>query len=188
VVRVGIALLPTLIVLARNTGRRISSILGLKWDDVDLDQGTIRWRAELDKKRKTWIAPMSTRARDALIAYRTSSSVIGPALLFPHPKLAKSHQPITRHLAAYYLKSAFALARLEQPDGSLWHVFRRVWATERKHLPLRDVAAAGGWSDITTLLTVYQQADEETMREVVDYVKPRSPRLPWQQSKVLRSR
>jgi hypothetical protein len=27
--------LPTLIVLARNTGRRISSILGLKWDDVD---------------------------------------------------------------------------------------------------------------------------------------------------------
>jgi hypothetical protein len=52
-------------------------------------------------------------------------------------------------------------------------VFRRVWATERKHLPPKDVAAAGGWSDIGTLLSVYQQVDEETLREVVDYQRPR---------------
>jgi hypothetical protein len=36
----------------------------------------------------------------------------------------------------------------------------RNWATERKELPLKDVAAAGGWKDVTTLLTCYQHADE----------------------------
>jgi hypothetical protein len=34
-------------------------------------------------------------------------------------------------------------------------------------MPLRDVAAAGGWRDPTTLLKCYQQPDEETMRRVV---------------------
>jgi hypothetical protein len=41
------------------------------------------------------------------------------------------------------------------------------WATERKELPLRDVAPAGGWKDVTTLLTCYQQADEATMLKVM---------------------
>ena len=58
---------------------------------------------------------------------------------------------------------------MTKPDGGLWHCFRRKWPTERKGLPLRDVAAAGGWSDVQTLLTCYQQPDEETLREVVDY-------------------
>lgn len=94
-------------------------------------------------------------------------------LVFPHPKRARQGQPVTRHLAAWRLKRAYQLAKIEQPKGSLWHVFRRVWATERKHLPPKDVAAAGGWSDIGTLLSVYQQVDEETLREVVDYQRPR---------------
>jgi len=51
-------------------------------------------------------------------------------------------------------------AGLVKLDGSLWHAYRRKWAIERKHLPLRDVAAAGGWKDVNTLLEVYQQADE----------------------------
>ena len=41
------------------------------------------------------------------------------------------------------------------------------WATERKELPLKDVAAAGGWNDVTTLLTCYQHADEATMLKVM---------------------
>ena len=39
--------------------------------------------------------------------------------------------------------------------------------TERKELPLKDVAAAGGWKDVTTLLTCYQHADEATMLKVM---------------------
>ncbi len=49
----------------------------------------------------------------------------------------------------------------------LWHAYRRKWATERKHLPDADVAAAGGWANPNTLRLVYQQADQETMLRVV---------------------
>ncbi|MEE9183508.1 MAG: hypothetical protein V3U39_03400, partial [Acidimicrobiia bacterium] len=49
----------------------------------------------------------------------------------------------------------------------VWHPYRRKWATERKHLPVIDVAQAGGWSDTQTLLTCYQQPDQETLLAVV---------------------
>lgn len=39
-------------------------------------------------------------------------------------------------------------------------------AIERKHPPLTDVATAGGWKDKTTLLEVYQQADEASVLAV----------------------
>jgi hypothetical protein len=54
-------------------------------------------------------------------------------------------------------------AGVEELDGGLWHAYRRRWATERKALPLKDVAAPGGWKDVTTLLTCCQHADEATM-------------------------
>jgi len=57
-------------------------------------------------------------------------------------------------------------AALTKLDGSLWHAYRRKWAIERKHLPLKDVAAAGGWKDVSTLLEVYQQSDEESVLAV----------------------
>jgi hypothetical protein len=34
-------------------------------------------------------------------------------------------------------------------------------------MPLKDVAAAGGWRDTTTLLKSYQQVDDETLVQVV---------------------
>lgn len=47
-----------------------------------------------------------------------------------------------------------------------FHAYRRKWATER-HLPVKDVAEAGGWLDTRSLELCYQQADEETMLAVV---------------------
>ncbi len=34
-------------------------------------------------------------------------------------------------------------------------------------MPVKDVAAAGGWSDTATLLKSYQQSDEATLTQVV---------------------
>jgi hypothetical protein len=64
--------------------------------------------------------------------------------------------------------------KIDKSQGSLWHMFRRVWATERKDLPVKDVAAVSGWRDTSTLLR-YQQPDARTMRAVVER---RSHRLP----------
>jgi len=170
--------------LARHTGRRLSAILGLTWDDIDFDQGTIRWRAELDKKRKQWTTPIPKKSLAVLRAHRAAHPSIGATLLFPHPR--NRRVTVTRHLAAWWLKRAFQLAKVEQPDGSLWHTFRRLWATERKHLPVKDVAAAGGWSDTSTLVQCYQQPDPDTMRDVVDYERP--PRRSHEQPRVAISR
>ena len=67
-----------------------------------------------------------------------------------------------------FLRRAETAAGLEKLLGGLWHAYRRKWATERKDLPLKDVAAAGGWKDVTTLLTCYQHADEATMLRVME--------------------
>jgi len=66
-----------------------------------------------------------------------------------------------------FLRRAEAAAGADPLDGGLWHTYRRKWATERKDLPLKDVAAAGGWKDVTTLLTCYKHADEATMLKVM---------------------
>jgi len=165
--------LRTLIILACRTGRRLSSILALRWDDVDFESGKVRWRPEHDKIRQTWIVPMHPVVFEELHRFRAERPGIGSVLLFPHPQRRRhASGPVTRHLAAYWLKEAFDRGKLMKPAGSLWHMFRRVWATERKDLPLKDVAAAGGWRDTTTLLR-YQQPDEETLRDVVEFERPR---------------
>ena len=86
---------------------------------------------------------------------------------------------VSRHVAAWWLRQAFRQGKLQKPEGSLWHSFRRAWATERKHLPPNDVAAAGGWLDTGTLQQCYQQCDLETLRAVVEFervVQGRAPR------------
>ena len=159
-------LLPLLIVVIATTGRRLGSVLGLQWSDIDLEQRTIQWRAELDKGRRTWLSPLPAAAADALVArYRGLGSRSG-AYVFPAPK--NPDVPASRYLAAGWLRRAYRLAGVEKQRGSLWHAFRRKWATERKHYPVTDVAAAGGWRDINTLLTCYQHPDSDTMRAVVE--------------------
>jgi len=72
-----------------------------------------------------------------------------------------------RHLFDKWLSRTEADAGLEKLDGSLWHAYRRKSAIERKHLPPKDVAAAGGWKDVNTLLEVYQQADPQSVLTVM---------------------
>jgi hypothetical protein len=121
----------------------------------------IRWRADTDKLRRTSVVPAPHPG-------------VGSVPIFPHPKQRRHPGgPVTRHLAAYWLKQAYELSGVPKLDRSLWHAFRRQWASERKNLPVKDVAAARGWKDVTTLINCYQQPDEETMRSVVEYERPR---------------
>jgi hypothetical protein len=69
---------------------------------------------------------------------------------------------------AKWLRVAEKKAGLPKLDGSLFHAYRRAWASARKHLPLSDVAAAGGWTDLSTLLRCYQQVDDNTLFAVMN--------------------
>ncbi len=87
------------------------------------------------------------------------------AWLFPADK--DPSKPVDVWAISTIFRRAYALAGLETLKGGLWHPWRRKWATERKGMPLRDVAVAGGWRDPTTLLKCYQQPDEDTIQRVV---------------------
>jgi len=158
----------TLVRLAGDTGRRISSILALQWRDWRPDLGTngkLRWRAEEDKVGKEWYAPVTPDVRDELERFRRERPGLGEALLFPAPN--NPTKPVSVQIATHWLRRAEKLAELQPLPGGAWHPFRRRWATERKHLSPKDVAAVGGWVDTTTLQKCYQVADEETMEAVV---------------------
>ena len=77
------------------------------------------------------------------------------------------------------MAQAERVAKVPKLKGSLWHAYRRKWPSERKHMPLTDVAAVGGWKDVETLLKCYSQADRNTvlsvMRSRTSCVTPMSP-------------
>ena len=154
--------------IVSGTGRRLSAVLQLQYGDLQLQDGphgAIRWPANTDKTGRETLVPIGPDVRAAIDRVLRERPGIGQASLFPAP--GDPTKPVTRHLAAKWLQQAEKLAGLEKLDGSLWHAYRRKWATERKHLPDADVAAAGGWVNSNTLRLVYQQADQETLLRVV---------------------
>lgn len=162
------AYLADVLVLAAETGRRISPVLALRWDDVLWEakpHGAIRWRADEDKQGREWVTPVSPKVRATLERLREERPGIGSALLFPSPTNAAV--PVSYERCRHWLLKAEAKAKVPKQEGGSFHPYRRAWATTRKHLPLVDVAAAGGWKSTAVLLRHYQQPDEETLLRVV---------------------
>lgn len=153
------------LIVAEGTGRRLSAWRNLFWKDVDFDAGHIRWRADHDKKGYEQVVPMTEAVKDALAAAWRAQKSIGNTPVFPAPK--DPSQPCSADLFGYWLRKAYELAEITPQPGGMWHPIRRKWATERKGYPVKDVAAAGGWRDEGTMLKSYQQADPETVRQVV---------------------
>jgi len=161
-----------LLILAGHTGRRIGAIVSLRWNDWLPDDGAngmLRWRADSDKLGVEWKSPVSPEVRKALESLFASSPGLGEAWIFPAPG-GSGH--LSADMARTWLIKAETLAGLDHPRGFGWHSFRRMWATKRKHLSVKDVAAAGGWLRSQTLLELYQRPDLETMQAVVLDARP----------------
>jgi hypothetical protein len=170
--------------LVEGLGWRVTAICELRATDVDLTvsdarpYGRLRKRAETDKMGVGQWVPMSAGVRSAVLAALERNAAIGEAPLFPAPA---REGPWTRYHARDLLERAEKAARaaalkrddadaaasLAPLEGSDFHAYRRAWATARKHLPLKDVAEAGGWRSTDTLLRCYTQVDEVTMFQVV---------------------
>lgn len=154
--------------LVEALGWRVSAIAQLRGEDVDrrdrpgAPHGRIRKRGEVDKEGVEMWVPLSTGARAVL----DRIPVLGGPLF---PKARKPHESWDRWYPTELLRKAEKIAKVEHLEHGAWHPFRRKWATERKHLPIQDVAQAGGWSpnDLRTLQTIYQVADDETLLAVV---------------------
>lgn len=152
------------LILLEATGRRSGSIRQLRWEDINFNTSEFTWRAEADKKRQQWNTPVPASLLEGIRAFRSKLSVVA-GLVFPAEK--NPSEPIRRDVFARWILALEKHAGLSKLDGGLRHTFHRKWATERKDLSLKDVAAAGGWKDVGTLLTCYQQADRETMLAVM---------------------
>ncbi len=103
--------------------------------------------------------------KEALSAARRAQQTIGNTPVFPAPR--NPTRSCGRHLLDGWLRKAHELAGLAPQEGAMWHSLRRKWATERKGYPIKDVTFAGGWRTERTVLSSYQQADAETVRQVV---------------------
>ncbi len=152
------------LVLAEATGRRLGAIRQLRWEDVDFQRATIRWRAEADKKGREWVVPIPERLLVEMKQFRRKLGAVGGWFFAADQN---PDQPMDRHLFDKWLTVAEAAAKVPKLEGGLWHPYRRKWATERKGHSLKDVAAAGGWQDTETLLKCYQQPDNETLLAVM---------------------
>jgi integrase len=160
--------LSELLDIAVGTGRRISAVCQLEYRDLQLGAGpygAIVWRAEADKTGRRTVVPIAQSVRAAIDRVLKERPGIGAAPLFPSPR--DPAQSLRYELASDWLREAERLAKLKHLPGGCWHPYRRLWATERKGLPLVDVAAAGGWASPRMLMEVYMQPDEATLLAVV---------------------
>ena len=119
---------------------------------------------EADKKGIEWVVPTTAALLVQLGEFRDRLARASP-LVFASEK--NPAVPMDRHLFDKWLSTAEHAAGLEKLEGALWHAYRRKWASERKHHPLPDVAAAGGWKDHSTLLECYQAPDDVTLPAVM---------------------
>jgi integrase len=158
--------LADVMVIAEETGRRIGAVRQLRVSDLKLSDtseakphGVIEWPAGTDKKRKSWRGPISRTLRERLLRIlRARESVGGDGYLFPAPR--NINAAVGRETLAVFLRQALKDAGLPRLAHDAFHGLRRKWATERKHLPERDVATAGGWRSSSVMKRAYVQADD----------------------------
>lgn len=154
-----------LFVLAHETGHRVTAIRELRWSDVNLIEGSVHWRPELDKIGYDHTTPLSATAIAVLKARQEELGLIGDLPVFPAPKAPL--KPVSKDLVRDWWQRMEAIAGLPHEDRRGWHSLRRKFASDLKHRPLVDVAALGGWKDTTTITRSYQKADPDTMRSIL---------------------
>ena len=163
--------LSELLDLAHATGRRISAICQLRYEDLRLEKtseqpfGAIRWPGDTEKEGREWTSPLNPIARSAIDRVLVERPGIGAAPMFPRP--TNGDKAIRYELASDWLRKPEVLVGVEPHDGRLWHAYRAGWATSRKTLPVQDVADAGGWRSNQIVRDLYQQADRSTILKAV---------------------
>jgi len=134
-----------LLVLAHETGHRLSAIRQLRWSDVDTERRLVRWRAVSDKIGFEHSTPLTDAAIAVLAAQQRRAQAIGDAWLFPSDEDPSEARP--RITFAKWWYQAETLAELGRVKGRGYHSLRRQFATEMKDTPLKDLAYLGGWKD-----------------------------------------
>jgi integrase len=170
--------LPEVLEIIIESGRRISAVRQLRFEDLRLDPlpatapwGKIQFAGEVDKEGKAWAWPMTPEALAAVEDALVKRDEVGPGWLFPAP--GNPAKPLRKEAVTDWLHAVERACGLAPQKRGAFHPYRRRWATVRKHFPAQDVAQAGGWSSAATVRDIYQLADEETTLRAVFYKRER---------------
>ena len=161
-----------------STGARISEVVGLDVDDVDLDPASSAARL-FGKGSKERVVPVGSFAREAIEAYLVRSRPVlsaggrGTAALFLNTRGAR----LSRQSAWAVLRLAAQRAGIAGADDVSPHTLRHSFAT---HLlaggaDVRVVQELLGHASVTTT-QIYTQVTPDTLREVYAAAHPRALR------------
>ncbi len=153
------------------TGVRVSELISLELNDMNLEVGYIRSYGKGGKER---VIPLGEVAQTYLKVYleqgrpRLVKNRIIPALFISRRKMPMTRQAFWKILKQYVLK-----ANISVPVSP--HTLRHAFATHllERGANLRSVQQMLGHSDISTT-QIYTHVVQERMREVFDKCHPRS--------------
>ena len=158
------------LILLEATGRRRGAIMGLRWEDCDFLAHRITWRAENDKKRRTWVVQYPASLFEALREFQRRLGAIGGPV-FPGAKDPTRCAPA--ELLSQWIEKAEVEAKLPKLEGGTCHPYRRKWRSERTHHPLKAVAVAGGWTDFDTMMRCYDIPEDADVLAVTSETRKR---------------
>jgi integrase len=154
------------VLLAWYTGHRSSAIRQLRWSDIDLEAGTIRWRAEVDKIGYEHRNPLHSELITFLKREQSRMAAIGDAWVFPRDN--DPSKPMEREFAVRELWPALReAAGIPRGERYGWHSFRRAFANALRDVPLRELKDLGGWKTQATVVAVYLRPDENAQRSAL---------------------
>ena len=154
------------LVLAHETGHRIGAIRSLRWSDIDLEGGVVRWRAKHEKTGYEHRTPVTVEALAVLEEARERTLGLGDTPVLPAPTDAS--KCAGRSLVRAWWYRAQTLAGLEPKRGRGWHSLRRKFASDLIDQPLKVLCELGGWKTAKTVLQCYQRADEGQLRKALE--------------------
>ncbi len=137
----------------------------VRWSDIDLDDGVVRWRAEHEKTGYEHRTPLTPEAIEVFEEARRRSPANGDAPVLPATMNPSDCLGFPQ--ARFWWKRAERLAGLAPKRGRGWHSLRRKFASDLMDLPLKVLCELGGWKAAKTVLRCYQQPDEEQLRQAI---------------------
>ncbi|MFO7557648.1 MAG: tyrosine-type recombinase/integrase [Desulfobacterales bacterium] len=145
---------------AYNTGWRISEIIKLKWDEINLQSGTA-WI--LDPKNKNSVEiELNDRVLEIISSQKRRCEYV-----FCH-KNGKRFKTGLRDT----LKNAATRAGVQLPTRKAWHILRRTWASMflQNGGDIETLRVLGNWKDYSMPMWYADSANSEHKRKILNQI------------------